>query len=187
MDKKGLIRKKYLLRRKKNYFQINEKFFFPLIKIIKEKLKNKKKIIAIYYPSFYELNVLKIFDVEFFKKFNFLLPIISKTNSMNFHKWNKGEVLVLNRLGIPEPLKSKKIIPTMILVPLLAFDKDKNRVGYGKGFYDRYLGRFLKANKKIIVVGIAFSFQKYHKLPVNNHDRKLDFIITEKGVIKWKF
>ena len=113
MDKKGLIRKKYLLRRKKNYFQINEKFFFPLIKIIKEKLKNKKKIIAIYYPSFYELNVLKIFDVEFFKKFNFLLPIISKTNSMNFHKWNKGEVLVLNRLGIPEPLKSKKIIPTM--------------------------------------------------------------------------
>ena len=98
MDKKGLIRKKYLLRRKKNYFQINEKFFFPLIKIIKEKLKNKKKIIALYYPSFYELNVLKIFDVQFFKRFIFLLPIISKTNSMNFHKWNKGEVLVLNRV-----------------------------------------------------------------------------------------
>lgn len=184
MDKKGLIRKKYLLRRKKNYFQINEKFFFPLIKIIKDKLKNKKKNIALYYPSFYELDVLKIANIGFFKKFNFLLPIISKTNSMNFHKWKKGEVLVLNKLGIPEPLKSKKIIPTIILVPLLAFDKDKNRIGYGKGYYDKYLNRFLKSNKKILTVGVAFSFQKYHKLPTNNYDHKLDFIITEKGLIK---
>ena len=187
MDKKGLIRKKYLLRRKKNYFQINEKFFFPLIKIIKDKLKNQKKNIALYYPSFYELDVLKVANIGFFKKFNFLLPIISKTNSMNFHKWKKGEVLVLNKLGIPEPLKSKKIIPTMILVPLLAFDKDKNRIGYGKGYYDKYLNRFLKSNKKILTVGVAFSFQKYHKLPTNNYDHKLDFIITEKGLIKWKF
>ena len=187
MDKKGLIRKKYLLRRKKYYFQINEKFFFPLIKIIKDKLKNKKKNIALYYPRFYELDVLKVANIGFFKKFNFLLPIISKTNSMNFHKWKKGEVLVLNKLGIPEPLKSKKIIPTIILVPLLAFDKDKNRIGYGKGYYDKYLNRFLKSNKKILTVGVAFSFQKYHKLPTNNYDHKLDFIITEKGLIKWKF
>ena len=184
MDKKGLIRKKYLLRIKKYYFQINEKLFFPLLKIIKEKVKNKKKNIALYYPSFYELDVLKVVDIEFFKKFNFLLPIISKTNSMDFHKWKKGEVLVLNKLGIPEPLKSKKIVPTIILVPLLAFDKYKNRIGYGKGFYDKYLSRFLKVNKKIITVGVAFSFQKHHKLPVNNYDRKLDFIITEKGLIK---
>ena len=106
---------------------------------------------------------------------------------MDFHKWKKGEVLVLNKLGIPEPLKSKKIVPTIILVPLLAFDKYKNRIGYGKGFYDKYLSRFLKVNKKMITVGVAFSFQKYHKLPVNNYDRKLDFIITEKGLIKWKF
>ena len=184
MVKKGLIRKKYLLRRKKYFFQINENFFFPLIKIIKEKLKNEKKNIALYYPSFYELDVLKVADIKFFKKFNFLLPIISKTNSMDFHKWKKGEVLVLNKLGIPEPLKSKKIVPTIILVPLLAFDKYKNRIGYGKGFYDKYLSRFLKLNKRIITVGVAFSIQKHHKLPVNNYDRKLDFIITEKGLIK---
>jgi len=183
MVKKGLIRKKYLLRRKKYFFQINENFFFPLIKIIKEKLKNEKKNIALYYPSFYELDVLKVADIKFFKKFNFLLPIISKTNSMDFHKWKKGEVLVLNKLGIPEPLKSKKIVPTIILVPLLAFDKYKNRIGYGKGFYDKYLSRFLKVNKKIITVGVAFSFQKYHNLPVNKNDYKLDHIITEKGIL----
>ena len=51
------------------------------------------------------------------------------------------------------------------MVPLLAFDEYKNRLGYGKGFYDKYLNRYLRNNKKIITVGVAFSFQKYHKLP----------------------
>ena len=183
MDKKGLIRKKYLLRRKKNYFQINEKFFFPLIKIIKDKLKNKKKNIALYYPSFYELDVLKVANIGFFKKFNFLLPIISKTNSMNFHKWKKGEVLVLNKLGIPEPLKSKKIIPTIILVPLLAYDKFKNRLGYGGGYYDKLLNNYIKKNIKVETIGVGFSFQKYYKLPFKEHDIRLNKIFTERGFI----
>ena len=69
------------------------------------------------------------------------------------------------------------------MVPLLAFDKQKNRIGYGKGFYDKYLNRFLKINRNILTVGVAFSFQKYHKLPVNKKDFKLDYIITEKGMI----
>jgi 5-formyltetrahydrofolate cyclo-ligase len=67
-------------------------------------------------------------------------------------------------------------------VPLLAFDKNKNRLGYGKGFYDRYLKKYLKKNKKILTVGIAFSFQEYKNLPVNKNDYKLDYIITEKGI-----
>ena len=68
-------------------------------------------------------------------------------------------------------------------MPLLAFDKNRNRLGYGKGFYDKYFSRFIKNHKKIIKIGIAFSFQKYNKLPVNNKDFKLDYIITEKGIV----
>ena len=102
---------------------------------------------------------------------------------MNFYKWKKNDLLFLNKYGIPEPLKSNKIIPNMVLLPLLAFDKDKNRIGYGGGFYDRYLNKFLKKHKKILTVGVAFSFQKYKNLPVNNKDFKLDNIITEKGII----
>ena len=79
--------------------------------------------------------------------------------------------------------KSKKIIPDIILVPLLAFDEYKNRLGYGKGFYDKYLNKYLRNNKKIITVGVAFSFQKYHKLPTIVKDYKLNYIITEKGII----
>ena len=70
----------------------------------------------------------------------------------------------------------------MILVPLLAYDKKNNRLGYGGGFYDKYLNKYLKINKKILTIGLAFSFQKYHKIPKTNKDVQLDFILTEKGI-----
>ena len=92
--------------------------------------------------------------------------------------------MYLSKFGIPEPINSIKITPDIILLPLLAFDKKKNRLGYGKGFYDRYLAKIIKSYKKILTVGVAFSFQKYHKLPVNSNDIKLDYILTEKGISK---
>jgi 5-formyltetrahydrofolate cyclo-ligase len=71
-----------------------------------------------------------------------------------------------------------------MLVPLLAFDQKNNRLGYGKGYYDKYLNKFLKKKKKITTIGIAFLFQKYNKLPVSRSDIKLDYILTEKGLQK---
>ena len=182
MDQKQLIRKKFFIKRKKNYFNINENFFLPLVKILKKKPK-KKIFISLYYPSFFEIDVMKIVNLEYFKKSNFLLPAIDKNDSMNFYTWRKSDVLTLKKNGIPEPIKSKKILPDVILLPLLVFDKNKNRLGYGKGFYDKYLFKYSKI-KKMLSVGVAFSFQKYHKLPVNKRDYKLDYIITEKGVIR---
>ena len=55
----------------------------------------------------------------------------------------KNDTLNLSKYGIPEPINSIKITPDMILVPLLAYDKNKNRIGYGKGFYDKFLMKFL--------------------------------------------
>ena len=69
-----------------------------------------------------------------------------------------------------------------MLLPTLAFDKNKYRLGYGKGFYDHYLNKYLKKISNITTVGIAFSFQKHHKLPIDKNDVKLDFILTEKGI-----
>jgi len=103
---------------------------------------------------------------------------------MNFFQWKKNEVLKVNKYGILEPNKLIKNVPNVMLVPLLAFDKDKYRLGYGKGFYDRYLNKYLKKFKNILTVGVAFSFQKYHKLPVNDIDVKLNYILTEKGIYK---
>ena len=65
-----------------------------------------------------------------------------------------------------------------MLVPMLAFDKHNYRLGYGKGFYDRYLKKF----KNIVTVGVAFSFQRHHKLPRDKNDVKLNYVLTEKGI-----
>ena len=107
MDRKGLIRKKFFLKRKTKYFDINKNYFSPLISLIKKKLQNKENI-SLYYPNSYEVNILKIFDIKYFKNFSYSLPIIEKNNVMNFYKWKKNEILIVNKYGIPEPLKKKK-------------------------------------------------------------------------------
>ncbi len=118
-------------------------------------------------------------------KQNLLLPVIEENNSMNFFPWKRNEALQVNKFGMLEPcLINKPLIPDLMLVPLLAFDSDNNRLGYGKGFYDKFLNKFLRNRKKIITIGVAFLFQKYNKLPISKLDIKLDYILTEKGLQK---
>ena len=178
MNQKRILRKKYYYLRKKNYYEIDQKFFFPLFRLIKSNLKKKKLRLALYYPSNFELNVLKFFESDFIKNENILLPAIEKKNNMNFYSWEKNQALFINQFGMLEPDKTKKKIPNFMLVPMLAFDKHNYRLGYGKGFYDRYLKKF----KNIVTVGVAFSFQRHHKLPRDKNDVKLNYILTEKGI-----
>ena len=182
MQQKIKLRKKYFDLRKKKYYEINKIFFLPLIKLIRSRFKKKLIKIALYYPSNFELNDLKILEFKYIITQDTLLPVIDRNNLMNFFQWKKNDVLLVNEFGMLEPFKTKVKVPDVMLVPSLAFDKSKFRLGYGKGFYDRYLNKYLKKYKNILTVGVAFSFQKHHKLPVNKNDVKLDFILTEKGI-----
>ena len=78
--------------------------------------------------------------------------------------------------------RSVYIDPNILLIPLVAFDKHLNRIGYGGGFYDRYLNKYLRKHDNILTIGIAFSFQKHHKIPELSYDVKLNYILTEKGI-----
>ena len=103
---------------------------------------------------------------------------------MSFKTWKYKEPLYLSAFGTLEPLDSKKeIIPDLIMVPLVAFDDSLNRIGYGKGYYDRSLEKINKTKKNTISLGIAYSFQKCENIPINKHDFKLDYIFTEQGII----
>ena len=102
---------------------------------------------------------------------------------MIFCSWKNNEILEINKYGMLEPYNKKEIsVPNIMLIPLIAYDENKNRLGYGGGFYDRYLNEYLKKNKKILTIGVAFSFQKHHKIPSFNNDVKLKYILTEKGI-----
>ena len=98
---------------------------------------------------------------------------------MNFFKWSNNDPLKINKFGIPEPLSSKIFYPDILLVPLVGYDGNLNRLGYGGGFYDRYIEKI----KNVIKIGIAFSFQKITSVPTNDYDKKLDFVITEKEIL----
>ena len=110
------------------------------------------------------------------------LPIIKKNSKMDFYQWEFEDPLYLNKYGIPEPKKYKNVVPNILIMPLVAFDKCLNRLGYGGGYYDRFLEK--KENNKLLKIGLAFSFQKVKKLPVNKFDKKLDYIVTEKGLFE---
>ena len=177
---KSEIRKKILkIRQKKNSksFKID---FEDILKILK-KNKTIGKNIGGYYPYNYEVDAIKI--LEKFEKKNYLisLPKIKKNSQMDFFFWSIKDPLKINRYGIPEPISNKIIYPDILLVPLVAFDKSLNRVGYGGGFYDRYIKK-IKKNKNILTIGLAYSFQKVKKIQVKNYDIKLDFVITNQKI-----
>ena len=183
MSNKDNLRKKYFLIRKKKYYNVKASFFEPLIKLINKEFKKKLISMSSYYPASYEVNTIRLFETNIISKVKISLPVIVNNNEMYFHEWKKNDVLKINRFGMLEPvLLSKRIVPDVMLVPLLAFDSENNRLGYGGGFYDRYLNKYLKRHNNILTIGIAFSFQKHHKIPVLNNDVKLNYILTEKGI-----
>ena len=175
---KSQIRKKILKIRKQK--KIKKFIFnFDLILNILKKKKTLGKIIGGYYPYNYEIDILKILEKFEKKKFIITLPKIKKNSQMNFFQWSTNDPLVINKFGIPEPISKMVKYPDVLLVPLVAFDKDFNRIGYGGGFYDRYINKIRK-RKKVLTIGFAYSFQKVKKISTNNYDIKLDFIITNK-------
>ena len=126
---------------------------------------------------------MAILDLLEKKNFKVSLPIIKKDNQMNFCSWSTDDPLKINKFGIPEPVSSKILYPDILLVPLVAYDSSLNRLGYGGGYYDRYIEK-LENIKKVIKIGLAFSFQKISSIPINQYDKKLDFIITEKEILR---
>ena len=181
---KTYLRNKSLLQRKKKYLTV-KKFNFNLIfKLIRKHFHKKKIIIAGYYPSNYEVDILNFLEEASKKKFKIVLPVIKSSNKMSFKSWIFKEPLYVNKFGILEPNNlGREIIPDLIMVPLVAFDKKLNRIGYGKGYYDRSLQKISKIKKKTITLGIAYSFQKCATIPTNKYDFKLNYVFTEQGII----
>ena len=174
---KTKLRNKILLYRKNNYKFVNLKYY--LLNNTLKKFNFLKKIkIGAYFPINYEIDCLEIIKQLEKSGHKISLPITQKENKMDFFEWSSKEPLLVGKIGIPEPLPKKKVYPDILLVPLLAFNKYKFRLGYGGGYYDRYIQK-MKKIKKIFTIGLAFSFQEVSNLPITEYDKKLDFIFTE--------
>jgi 5-formyltetrahydrofolate cyclo-ligase len=117
-------------------------------------------------------------------------PVSEKGSSdMEFYYINSLSVLTPGFMKIPEPKASAHNIaipsaesPSIIIVPGVAFDKDRNRLGYGAGYYDKYLA--LHSNAFMKKIAVSYSFQVVEALPNESHDMKPDVVVTGSRVIE---
>ena len=179
---KSKLRKKILDIRNKKYNKNKKISFLKSFEVINKNI-SKKKIIGGYYPVNFEVDILEYLKKLEFKGLEISLPVVNKNNQMDFYIWSKENLLKLNKYGIPEPEQTKKVFPDIILIPLVAFDNNLYRIGYGGGYYDRYINK-LSDKKNLLKVGIAYSYQKINKVPLNKYDKKLDMVITEKYILR---
>ncbi len=175
------IRKKIIKIRSQKY---KKGLIISLKKINKILLSHKKKKIIIggYYPSNYEIDCLKILKILQNKGHKISLPVIKNKSQMDFYEYNNNDPLMVNKFGILEPKPNNLVFPDIIFVPMVAFDKSKSRLGYGGGYYDRYIDKINK-KKKCLTLGLAFSFQEVNKVPIDKFDKKLDIILTELNIL----
>ena len=179
---KSEIRKKILkirkIKKKNNTkIQLNNIYNF-----IKKKVNLDNKTIGGYYPVNCEIDDLNILSMFEKKKIKIALPLIKKNFKLRFVKCSLKDPFLINQYGIPEPENKKEVYPDVLLVPLVAFDKKLNRLGYGGGYYDRFI-KYLRKKKNILTIGLAFDFQEFVSIPTTKFDQKLDHIITNKYIL----
>ena len=178
---KSKLRKKILKLREVENFK-NIKIDFDNVFDLLKKNNLTKKCIGGYFPVNYEIDDLEILRELKKKKYQISLPVIKKNFDMDFYSWSFDNPLKINQYGIPEPFLKKLIYPDILLVPLVAFDKNLNRLGYGRGYYDRVIDKLSK-KKYILKIGLALSIQKINNVPVTKYDKKLDYIVTDKYIL----
>lgn len=112
------------------------------------------------------------------------LPVSGpKGQPLTFLAWNADTPMREGRYGIREPDGTAEVFPSVLLVPLLAFDRSGHRLGYGAGYYDRTIAR-LKGRGLVLTVGVAFAAQEVDAVPTGPFDQRLDWIVTERAAFR---
>jgi 5-formyltetrahydrofolate cyclo-ligase len=117
------------------------------------------------------------------------LPCVQTDGSLRFAPWRPGDPLVSNRYGIPEPeLERESLLPAremaLVVLPLLGFSAEGNRLGMGGGYYDRTFAFRKDAPAPPWLVGAGYSFQKLETLTAQPWDVRMDAIATEQGIFE---
>lgn len=135
-------------------------------------------IVGAYWPMGNELDIRPLLKKLMEKGIKCALPRIT-LQGLEFHIWTESHPLVKGSFQAFEPLPhDAPVLPDVLLVPLLAFDKRGHRLGYGQGHFDRYL-----QHHPALTIGIGFKGQEMAEVPTQPHDFALDYILTEEGLI----
>lgn len=192
-EQKNLIRKDFKAKRREmSYFevrnqskQICQNF---INKLLPELLRNNQDpIFSIYLSANNEVDTSVIIDHFIKNNINFSYPKIAENkidleyilhdNKLDF-KQNK------DFKSLSEPSSGRETQPNILIIPLVVFDRNKNRIGMAKGFFDRSISSLKARNSKIVTIGLGYSLQQYMTtIPAEEHDQSLDFIVSSHFII----
>lgn len=141
-------------------------------------------VVAGYWPMGDEIDPRPLMECLAGRGCSLALPVVEgRAQPLLFRRWRAGEPLEPGAHGTRHPLAAAEaVIPSVLLVPLLAFDRLGWRLGYGGGYYDRTLD-LLRGAGQIMVVGLAYAAQQVEAVPHDGHDQRLDAVATEQGVM----
>ena len=181
--KKDEIRRQILEKRNNLSSKEVDKKSELIIENLTPYLKNAQNIM-IFMDMKNEVRITKL--MEFYPKKSFFIPKItdSKNREMKINKYEENE-LVLHKFGYYESYSSdfyNENILDIVIVPAVVFDLEKNRIGFGGGYYDTFLKKIRGENKKVLFIGICYDFQIIEKVPSEEHDVVLDFVVSESRI-----
>lgn len=156
--------------------------FFEIVTVAKD------DVVAAYWPLEGEADIRPVLSRLAARGVACALPVVVEREApLVFRRWAEGDDMATSGFGVSEPLpEAEEVTPTLVLVPLLAWDERGHRLGYGGGFYDRTLAQLRAGNPGLRAYGYAFACQRMDGiLPSLQHDMTLDGVITEHGMEKF--
>jgi len=141
-------------------------------------------VVAGYWPIGDEIDCRPLMDRLAMLGCALALPVVTAAGQpLDFRRWSPGEELAKGAFATRHPIEAAAVaVPNVLLLPLLAFDDQGFRLGYGGGYYDRTLD-LLRARAQVRVIGLAYASQRVAAVPHDRHDQRLDGVATEDGLI----
>jgi 5-formyltetrahydrofolate cyclo-ligase len=183
---KNIIRIEYLAKRERIKPQEAEVARKALAARLPEVIA-EGAIVAGYRAFRGELDITQAMEALAARGHSLCLPVIETSDKpLYFRRWRMGEALETGRYGIEIPPAGVPVFrPDVIIVPLVAFDRQGHRLGYGAGYYDRTIRQLRETGKNTQVIGVAYGLQEVGPIAPETHDERLDILVTEKEVLRF--
>lgn len=140
-------------------------------------------IVAGFWPIKSEIDPRPLMNALKKRGYLLALPAIIDKKKMVFRRFDEKDALVDMGFGTKGPPTNAAIVnPETLLVPLSAFDNEGNRIGYGKGYYDRAIATMIENGHKPLLIGVGFNCQEVPFISAEPHDQKLAMMLTESGL-----
>ena len=143
------------------------------------------RAVAGYWPMETEIDARLLLRHLRGQGFDCALPgVVGRGRALHFRRWCPEDVLEPGGFGILQPSPAApRVTPRVVLAPLLCFDDRGARLGHGAGYYDYTLAALRRAGR-VLAVGLAFAAQQVDRVPDEDHDQRLDWVVTEEGAIQ---